>query len=106
MIASLSCVELTPEPYLQQEEQSLEKHEYRDGIDLAIAKATDEHATIALNLAADLRQFLQGSGCRVYIADMKVRIESINRFFYPDVMVTCDPRDQQTAAISGFPNSS
>lgn len=103
MIASPSFVYLTPEQYLQQEEQSLEKHEYRDGEVYARAGAMDEHVTIAGNLAAELRQFLRGSGCRVYITDMKARIESINRFFYPDVMVTCDPRDQETAGYKRFP---
>ena len=103
MIANPNFVYLTLEEYLQQEEQSLEKHEYRDGEVYAMAGAMDEHVTISLNLAADLRQFLRGSGCRVYITDMKARIESINRFFYPDVMVTCDPRDQETAGYKRFP---
>jgi Uma2 family endonuclease len=109
MIASPDFTYLTADQYLQQEEHSLEKHEYRDGEvyaiagAMAMAGATDEHVTIAGNLFADLRQFLRGSGCRVYITDMKARIESINRFFYPDVMVTCDPRDQETAAYKRFP---
>jgi Uma2 family endonuclease len=102
MIASPNFIYLTPDEYLQQEERSLEKHEYRDGEVYAMAGAMDEHVTIAGNLFADLRQFLRGSGCRVYITDMKARIESINRFFYPDVMVTCDPRDQETAGYKRF----
>jgi Uma2 family endonuclease len=103
MIASPDFVHLTPDEYLQQEAQSREKHEYRDGEVYAMAGATDEHVTIAGNLFAELRQFLRGSGCRVYITDMKTRIESINRFFYPDVMVTFDPRDQETAGHKRFP---
>jgi hypothetical protein len=27
---------------------------------------------------------------------MKARIEALNRFYYPDVLVTCDPRDLET----------
>lgn len=37
------------------------------------------------------------------MADMKVQIEARNRFFYPDVMVTCGPRDQATATYKCFP---
>lgn len=103
MIASPDFVHLTPDEYLKHEAESLEKHEYRDGDVYAMAGAMDEHVTIALNLAVELRQFLRGSGCRVYISDMKARVESINRFFYPDVMVTCDPQDQETAAYKRFP---
>lgn len=40
-----------------------------------------------------LKSHLRGSGCRVYIADMKVKIDSLNVFYYPDVIVTCDSTD-------------
>jgi len=103
MIASPDFAYLTPDEYLKQEAQSIDKHEYRDGDVYAMAGAMDEHIAISLNLAAELRQFLRGSGYRVYITDIKARVESINRFFYPDVMVNCDPRDQETAAYKRFP---
>lgn len=103
MIASPDFAHITPDEYLKQEAQSIDKHEYRDGDVYAMAGAMDAHVTIAGNLFAELRQFLRSSGCRVYITNMKARIESINRFFYPDVMVTCDPQDQETAAYKRFP---
>jgi Uma2 family endonuclease len=34
---------------------------------------------------------------------MKAQIKSINRFFYPDVMVTCDQRDKETPNYKRFP---
>jgi Uma2 family endonuclease len=68
-----------------------------------MAGASDTHVTIAGNLFALLRSHVRGSGCRVYIADMKVRIEARHRFYYPDVMVTCDPRDQETSIYKRFP---
>jgi Uma2 family endonuclease len=40
-----------------------------------------------------LRAHLRGSPCRVYIADMKLRVEPASAFFYPDLFVTCDARD-------------
>lgn len=104
MIASPRENYITPSEYLQLEEESCEKHEYIDGYIYAMAGASDPHVTIALNLAVLLRTHVRGSGCRVYIADMKVRIESLNRFYYPDVMVTCDQRDQETPNYKRFPN--
>ncbi|MBE9156988.1 Uma2 family endonuclease [Nodosilinea sp. LEGE 06152] len=94
---------LTPEDYLRLEAESLTKHEYFDGEIYARDGARDGHVTIAGNLAALLRSHVRGTGCRVYISDMKARIEARNRFFYPDVMVTCDLRDQETAGYKRFP---
>lgn len=94
---------LTVDAYLQLESQSAIKHEYIDGEVYAMAGASDAHVTIALNLASLLRGHVRGRGCRVYIADMKARIEARNRFYYPDVMVTCDPRDQDTSDYKRFP---
>jgi Uma2 family endonuclease len=60
---------------------------------------SEEHNRIALNIASLLKSHLRGSGCKTFIADMKVQIQdAVNRsdiFYYPDVMVTCDPQDQQ-----------
>lgn len=103
MIASPQQPYLTPEEYLHLEEQNPIKHEYIDGQIYAMAGASDAHVTIALNLATLLRSHVRGSGCRVYISDMKARIETLNRFYYPDVMVTCDSRDQETPTYKRFP---
>lgn len=94
---------LTPEEYLELETHSPVKHEYFDGEVVAMAGATDAHVTIAGNLFAELRSHLRGSGCRVFISDMKAHIEDRNRFFYPDLLVTCDTRDNETATYKSFP---
>jgi Uma2 family endonuclease len=94
---------ITPEEYLEMEENSTVKHEYIDGYIYAMAGALDSHVTIAGNIFALLRNHVRGSGCRVYISDMKARMESLNRFYYPDVMVTCDQRDQATPGYKRFP---
>ena len=94
---------LTPEEYLKFEEESSSKHEYIDGEVYAMAGASDPHVTIALNLASQLLGHLRGRGCRIYITDMKARIEAKNRFYYPDVMVTCDLRDRETTNYKRFP---
>ena len=103
MVASPQTTYLTPEEYLRLEEDDSVKHEYINGYAYATAGALDRHATIAGNLFALLRSHARGSGCRVYISDMKVRVEYLNRFFYPDVVVTCDARDRETPAYKRFP---
>ena len=94
---------LTPDQYLQIEETGNTKHEYIDGQSYAMAGASDAHVTIAGNLFALLRSHVRGSDCRVYISDMKARIEALNRFYYPDVMVSCDSRDLATPNYKRFP---
>ncbi len=110
MVASPQNPYLSPDEYLQLEEKSEIKHEYIDGQIYAMhgniysmAGATDAHVTIAGNIFALVRNHLRGSDCRVYISDMKARIEKLNRFFYPDVMVTCDRRDRETATYKQYP---
>jgi Uma2 family endonuclease len=50
-----------------------------------------------------LRQRLRGGPCRVYISDMKLRAEAADTFYYPDVLVTCDPRDHASDTYKAHP---
>ncbi len=79
--------------YLEGEQLSPIKHEYIAGQVFAMAGASESHVTIALNLATLLRAHVRGGPCRVYISDMKVRVDAADSFFYPDVFVTCHPGD-------------
>ncbi|GCL47059.1 Uma2 family endonuclease [Microcystis aeruginosa] len=103
MIALSNYNNLTPEEYLQFEETSLIKHEYIDGQVYAMAGTTDTHNIIGLNFTFIIRNHLRGSDCRVYFADLKVRLEKRNHFYYPDIIVTCDDRDRETATYKRFP---
>jgi Uma2 family endonuclease len=84
-------MQLSVEEYLTLEEMSEIRHEYVAGYIFAMAGATDAHNTIAMNVATILRPHLRRSVCRVYMVDMKVRAEAMDAFYYPDVMVTCEP---------------
>ena len=103
MLVSQSQADLSPEEYLAAEQDSPIKHEYIQGQVYAMAGASDAHVTIALNAATLLRNHVRGTGCRVYMADMKAQIESLNSFYYPDVMVTCDARDRDSTYFKRYP---
>ncbi len=94
---------LSAEDYLALEEASTYKNEYINGEIWAMAGASEAHVTISLNLALLLRQQLKGSPCRVYIADMKVKVATANAFFYPDVFVSCEPREQHNTLYKQHP---
>jgi Uma2 family endonuclease len=85
--------------YLEGEKTSPIRHEYLGGEIYAMSGGSEEHNRIALNIASFLRLNLRGSGCKTFIADMKVKIavakNTSDIFYYPDVMVTCDPQDTE-----------
>jgi Uma2 family endonuclease len=89
--------DLTVEEYLAQEQLASVRHEYVNGQLFAMTGASDAHNVICGNLFALIHQHLKGSGCRAYINDMKVRIDVANSFYYPDIMVTCEPIDAKSA---------
>ena len=103
MVISQSEYYISSEEYLEGEKFSEIKHEYIDGQVYAMAGASDAHVTVSMNISMLLRNHLRGSGCRVYMLDMKAQIDVINRYFYPDVMVTCDPRDREFEYFKSYP---
>lgn len=103
MVISQSGYYISAEEYLEGEKVSQVKHEYIDGQVYAMAGASDAHVTVSMNVSMLLRNHLRGSGCRVYMLDMKAQIDVINRYFYPDVMVTCDARDREFEYFKCFP---
>lgn len=81
---------LTQQEYLDFEEKSQVKHEFVRGRIFAMAGASDAHNQVTGNVFALLHARLKGTGCFAYVADMKVRVELADSFYYPDVMVTCE----------------
>lgn len=95
---SLPLTYLTIDEYLQLEQYSEVRHEYLGGQIFAMSGGSKEHNLIAGNIYSRLRSHLRGGSCSVFMADMKVRIELANQnnniFYYSDVVVSCDPQDQ------------
>jgi Uma2 family endonuclease len=88
--------------YLNNEAFSPTKHEYVSGEIFAMAGASKRHGTLALNMAISLRQHLRGQPCAVWIADIKVRVHADSAYYYPDVVVTCDPTDLSADAPKDY----
>lgn len=84
---------MTVEEYLAFEEKSPIKHEYINGAVHAMTGASRFHNEITFNIVSALRAQLQGGPCRVYLMELKLhpRLDCDEIFYYPDVMVDCDP---------------
>ncbi len=86
---------ISPEEYLEGEKLAAVRHDYLAGTVHAMAGTTRRHNEIAGNIFASLHAQLRGKPCQTYMADVKVRVDVANDtyFYYPDVMVGCDPAD-------------
>lgn len=84
---------MTAEEYLEWESQQELRHEYVDGEILAMTGGSIPHNDIALSFYRALYPHLRQRGCRVNVSDVKVQANQNSRYFYPDLVVTCDPED-------------
>jgi Uma2 family endonuclease len=84
---------ISVDDYLQGELLSEVRHEYIDGQVYVMAGAGERHNRIALNAAFQLRGAARGGPCGVFMSDMKVQVRGGDTFYYPDVMLCCDPDD-------------
>lgn len=81
------------EEYLALEERSDVRHEYVDGFIHAMAGETERHNLLVLNIAFLLRAVAGARSCRVVTENVKLHVAAINKIYYPDVMVLCEPGD-------------
>ncbi len=89
--------------YLAWEAAQPDKSEYVAGAVFGMVGVRRAHATVALNVGAALREHLRGSPCLSFVSDMKLRVAAADAYFYPDVMVTCDPRDRRADLFVDHP---
>ena len=95
MVGSLRIRRVSVEDYLAGERLADVRHEYVDGELFAMTGASRTHARLAVNLTARLSDHLEGGPCRVAVSDMKVRPAIGTRFYYPDLVVSCnDPAEE------------
>ena len=80
---------LTHEAYFQLEQDEDHRYEYLAGEVFAMAGGSESHALISANTLTSLAITLRDKPCRVYGSDMKLRIESVDKFCYPDITVLC-----------------
>ena len=89
---------MNEEQYLAFEHASAAKHEFVDGAVYAMTGTSMRHNTIALNVHRRLRELGRAHGCRAFALDVKVRVTG-DRYYYPDVVATCEPQDPDELKI-------
>ncbi|MFI5300335.1 MAG: Uma2 family endonuclease [Polyangiales bacterium] len=94
---------MTSDEFLAFENASPIKHEYVRGEVFAMTGTSDFHNDVVHNVSSLLRDHLRGKPCRAHHENIKLRVEAANAYFYPDVFVTCDPRDRDDHLVKRHP---
>jgi len=84
---------MTVEEYIEWEAQQEIRHEYVNGEVFAMTGGTIPHNDISLNFYTALHPHLRSRGCRINVSDVKLQVSFQSRYYYPDVIVSCDPQD-------------
>lgn len=80
---------ISREAYLAMERESEERHEYIAGEIFAMAGGTETHGLIIGNLIAALHSPTRRRGCRIYPGDVRIFIDAIPMYTFPDVSLVC-----------------
>jgi Uma2 family endonuclease len=89
VVAERKSTYITPQAYLEWEDAQEERHEYNNGVIVAMSGGTRDHSIITGNLALILGLQLRKSPCEVHGGGLKVYVKTCNRYFYPDIAVLC-----------------
>lgn len=90
---------LTPEEYLEGERQSPIRYEYLAGVVYAMVGGTVAHNRAIRRMSEALTRRKGTHPCEVFVSDIKLNIADQSRYYYPDVMVLCEPVDDQAIAV-------
>jgi Uma2 family endonuclease len=93
---------ISPEEYLDWEEDQLEKHEFFYGRIYAMTGGSLEHVTVIQNLGLSLGNRLRGGKCRVFTSELRVKVNETGLYTYPDVSVVCGEMqlDRRTKSVT------
>lgn len=100
MVALSDRLLMTAEDYLVWESAQEERYEFWDGEVVAMDGGTRRHNRASLNFSKMLDTALADRDCEVYMSDVKVQVQANRKFFYPDVVVTCDASDQEAQWVT------
>ena len=91
---------ITEQDYLESEKCREIKHEYFDGEIFAMAGGSSNHQLLITRIIQKFANHLEDTPCKTFSSDMKVRIDNGNKYFYPDVVVTCEKENDDPYFIN------
>ena len=89
-LADDKTAHLSHTDYFELEKEQGQKFEYLAGEVFAMTGGSFHHSLISTNTLITLGNALRGTPCTVLNSDIKLYIDAIDSFFYPDAMVLCE----------------
>jgi Uma2 family endonuclease len=85
----------SPQEYLELEVNSEIRHEYINGLIIAMTGGTPNHNQLALNFSGTLNYLLKRQPYQVFVTDQRLWIPSRKIHTYPDIMVVKNPLEYE-----------
>lgn len=79
----------TLEEYFELDKNAEGNFEYFDGEIFEMSRVSPNHATIEVNLITKLNPTAQNRGCRVFPANLRIKVPTLPTYRYPDLSVVC-----------------
>jgi Uma2 family endonuclease len=93
----------TVEEYIKKELTSERRHEFINGQLFEMPGEKDINNEIAFAIALILHGFLKAKGYTLYSHDMKVAIPGGTKYYYPDVFITAEEKNDNNSYIKYKP---
>lgn len=107
MMSALPKPKYTLEEYLELDRNSEERLEYWDGEIFSMSGVSDQHDQIESNLHISLSLRLAGRGCRVFLANMRIKVPSMPPYRYGDGSALCGkPQFEKIGGVDVLTNPS
>lgn len=103
MKQAISDKKLTVEEYIQHELRAERRSEYMNGQLFEMPGEKDINNELAIQILQLLRGQLKSKGYAFYINDVKVAIPNEEKYFYPDVFATKEPKASNNQYIKYEP---
>ncbi len=84
---------ISEQDYLEDEKVRDTRCEYFDGEIFAMSGGSINHQRLTINVSSEFRNHLKGTPCEAFSSDIKVRADNGKKYFYPDVLVSCNNED-------------
>lgn len=89
----------TFEDYFAWEEQQELRHEFIGGEVYAMTGGTLRHGRVILRLLSQLETALRNRPCVPFPGEVKLHVRAVDRSYYPDAFVCCDPAAMQARGV-------
>ena len=103
MLTAINDKIYTVDEYILFDEASDIRHEFINGQLFDMSGTSDLHNEMCFNLTLLFKNLLSKNGYKIYMENVKVKIQNEDYYTYPDVFITKNEADKNSKYIKHFP---